>query len=443
MAERAGPSVCACEHRWLPAESQARLVEVAGRIARERRFEGVAGLTVTDEMRLTVAGVAGLMALGHDDPYLFDRVPAILLRPAAFTPGGRDHGPDTQHLGEAWRRGPVVLSWRDTLRSARQPGRGDNLVLHEFAHHLDDLNGDMDGAPALVGADRGAWSLVAGREYDRLVAQSRRQEVTLLDHYGASNPAEFFAVATECFFERPHEMKRRHAELYWLLERFYRQDPTEWAPPPERPSRRREARREAPLTRVDVSGLGLSEADAAFTEGHELLAAGRYDAARRAFDRALALEPDDAEALALRATTRLELGDDAGAGDDARRAMALDPRHTPAHTAAAEAAIAAGDDEAAERYARAALRLDKDDADGLLFCGLLAVRRGEAREALRLLKRLVALDRYSDEAHYWLACAYDLAGDEAAARRHFERADWLAENPEAENQSDAAGRGGP
>jgi Mlc titration factor MtfA (ptsG expression regulator) len=129
--------------------------------------------------------------------------------------------------GEAWSRGPVVLSWPGVLQGGRRELGTGNLVLHEFAHQLDMHNGDIvDGTPPLGNrAEYDRWQQVIQREYRRLVHDCERGAATLLDCYGTTDIGEFFAVATECFFQQPREMQQRHAELYEILSGFYRQDP--------------------------------------------------------------------------------------------------------------------------------------------------------------------------------------------------------------------------
>ncbi len=103
-----------------------------------------------------------------------------------------------------------------------------NVVLHEFAHYLDGLDGSFDGTPPLDRPLEKTWYRVTEAEYLRLVGSARRGEATLLNHYGATSRAEFFAIATECFFEQPRAMRERHPELYGVLREFYRQDPAQW-----------------------------------------------------------------------------------------------------------------------------------------------------------------------------------------------------------------------
>src|SRR5262249_27236571 len=128
--------------------------------------------------------------------------------------------------GEAWHRGPVVLSW-DAVRAGGQDHEdGQNVVLHEFAHQLDFLDGYGDGTPPPGRREQyEKWHESMTPEYDRLVEESERGKPKVLDEYGATTPAEFFAVATECFFERPVQMRRRHPALYELLRDYYAQDP--------------------------------------------------------------------------------------------------------------------------------------------------------------------------------------------------------------------------
>ena len=190
----------------------------------ERQWEGFDGLQVTAEMQLTIAGRASLMLLGAQD-YYFQSVTTILVCPAQIE---RTHnGHFSRAVGEAWPSGGVLLSWPEILADGR--GSGRNVVIHEFAHHLDGLDGEMGGSiPFPDRADEQRWHEVADREYQRLLDDARRGTPTLLDKYGATNPAEFFAVVSECFFERPWEMQRRHSELFELLQKFYQVNPRDW-----------------------------------------------------------------------------------------------------------------------------------------------------------------------------------------------------------------------
>jgi Mlc titration factor MtfA (ptsG expression regulator) len=132
-------------------------------------------------------------------------------------------------LGESWHRGAVVLAWDDVLHGAADPRDGHDVVLHEFAHQLDQEDGAANGAPRLPKPSMyAAWARVLGEEFEGLAESREQHRRTVLDKYGATNPAEFFAVATEAFFEKPLQLRKRHAELYEQLAAFYRQDPASW-----------------------------------------------------------------------------------------------------------------------------------------------------------------------------------------------------------------------
>jgi Mlc titration factor MtfA (ptsG expression regulator) len=197
----------------------------------EKQFFGAPDLEVTDEMRVTVAGLASLMTLGMPD-FHFDHVSSIILHRSIIklpkkVPIG--HGAiledEVEELGDAWLHGPVRLMWPEIVEDLRDPWWGQNLVFHEFAHQLDMMNGDADGVPILPADLKKPWQSVMQREYARLTRQTRRDRQTLLDPYGTTGPQEFFAVASETFFDAPLEMRDEHPELYGLFVRYYRQDP--------------------------------------------------------------------------------------------------------------------------------------------------------------------------------------------------------------------------
>ena len=196
----------------------------------EKRFEGCGGLEVTDEMRVTIAGQACILVLHIDEEEdLFPTVESVLVYPSGYRatgvvqPGGIVVD-ESARAGEAWQQGAVVLAWDEVLRAAHDPRH--NLVMHEFAHALDQEDGSSDGAPLLpVRGMYGPWARVLGAEYAHLLEEIRSGHAPSIDAYGATNPAEFFAVVTEAFFGRPHQLRRTHPELYEQLKAFYRQDP--------------------------------------------------------------------------------------------------------------------------------------------------------------------------------------------------------------------------
>ena len=198
----------------------------------EKNFEGCGGLDMTDEIRLTIAAQACVLLLHRRTDY-YPLLQSILVYPHHYfaqtsrpNPEGTVDETVENRLGESWDRGAVVLSWRDVVRDAADANDGRNVVFHEFAHQLDAEMGTTDGAPVLGKRSRyAAWAKVLGREYSRLMEDVEYRRPTLLNPYGTKNPAEFFAVATEAFFEMPVALKQRHPELYWQLMEFFRQDP--------------------------------------------------------------------------------------------------------------------------------------------------------------------------------------------------------------------------
>lgn len=214
-----------------PAQRQ-RLEMLTMVLIDQVHWEGRAGLEVTDEMRVSVAAQASRLMLGLGD-HAFNGVRTVYLFPTVYSaPDGTLSGEGVRgegashRLGEAWLRGPVVLSWDATKKGAANDHDGRNVIYHEFAHKLDMIDGYADGTPPARNREAyDRWVEIAGREYERLKAETDRGKRTLLDAYGATNQAEFFAVATEVFFEQPERMRDRHEELYRCLVDFYGQTP--------------------------------------------------------------------------------------------------------------------------------------------------------------------------------------------------------------------------
>ena len=219
-------------YRHLPPEDQHELQGLIQIFLAEKRFEGCGGLEMTDEIRVTIAAQACLLLL-HRETDIYPGLYSILVYPDAYVapaagrdPMGAVRADLEVRLGESWNRGAIVLSWSDALHGALDIHDGLNVVLHEFAHQLDIEDGHADGAPVLPApAMYAAWARVLGHEFESLIEHVRRRQPTLIDRYGAVSPAEFFAVVTELFFEKPSELKARHPELYAELVKFYRQDP--------------------------------------------------------------------------------------------------------------------------------------------------------------------------------------------------------------------------
>ncbi|MCR9248092.1 MAG: zinc-dependent peptidase [bacterium] len=217
-------------YRALDARGQERIRDDLRVLVAEKEWEGCGGLELTDEIRVTIAAQASLLLLNIEHEY-YRHVESILIYPSTFKSVPQQDGAGVvhegrAHLGEAWRRGPVVLAWDASRHGALDPKDGHNLVLHEFAHKLDLLDGLADGTPPLPDAERlQAWVSTMTREFEALRIASAAGRATVLDYYGATNPAEFFAVATECFFEKSARLRRQHGALYAVLRDYYGQDP--------------------------------------------------------------------------------------------------------------------------------------------------------------------------------------------------------------------------
>lgn len=217
-------------YRWLDAAEQEHLRDLVQVFVAEKHWEGCNGLVIDDEMRVTIAGCAALLMLGRDHD-LMRGVETILVypstvvlpeRPASFFDGRpRVVGEGTHVLGLAQHRGPVVLAWDSVLRGARNEADGANVVIHEMAHQIDFLDGAADGTPPLPStAARRAWAEVCSAVY---LAVKSGEEHFLRD-YAGTNEAEFFAVASEAFFERPKRLAHEIPALYDLLRAFYNLD---------------------------------------------------------------------------------------------------------------------------------------------------------------------------------------------------------------------------
>jgi hypothetical protein len=221
-------------YRRLPDEFRQRLHGYVNEFVGSVNLEGAGGLEMDDEIRVTIAGQACMLLLGRKAP-CYPRLVSVVVYPGAYVGrkyrevGGRPVEGEAVHLGESWGVGTVVLAWDHVRRGARDPRDGENVVLHEFAHQLDTEDGQADGAPVLdsAGAYVG-WSRVLAAAFEDLQRRLDEDSQTVLDGYGATNPAEFFAVATEAFFERPRKLREHRPELYGVLQDYFRMDPGSW-----------------------------------------------------------------------------------------------------------------------------------------------------------------------------------------------------------------------
>ncbi len=222
--------------RSLPADLQLKLKKSIQIFVGEKNFIGCGGLRITDEIRVTVAAQACLLVLGHQ-AYFYPKVHEILVYPDAFVVNrvytdsvGVLQNQSQVLSGESWAHGQVILSWSDARDGAAVADDGRNVVIHEFAHQLDQANGYANGAPDLVSQARyQRWSRVFGAEFVRLQESLASGEGALLDRYAATSPAEFFAVSSEVFFEQPRYMAAELPAVYGELVGFYRLDPLSWS----------------------------------------------------------------------------------------------------------------------------------------------------------------------------------------------------------------------
>lgn len=199
-----------------------------------KKFIGRDGIEITDEISVVVAGNACLLLL-QGNKRRFTGFSSILIYPNTYIAHEVQHDglltteqPSTR-AGESWVRGPIVLSWEDIRSGSVNAEDGHNVVIHEFAHKLDEQSGHMNGLPVLSSqSHQKEWSKVLSEEFDALHERAKRGGNKVLDAYGTVSPAEFFAVASESFFEKPVQMKKRLPELYKQLQTFYNIDPASW-----------------------------------------------------------------------------------------------------------------------------------------------------------------------------------------------------------------------
>jgi MtfA peptidase len=222
-------------YRRLSADDRAELHGCIQVFLSEKRFEGAGGFEMTDAARLAIAAQACVLLL-HREADFYPALHSIIVYPAEYVARLRDQDEnglvweeDEERAGESWALGSLVLSWRDIVEDREDPDTDLNVILHEFAHQLDAERGDMNGQPPMADADlRREWSKVMMEAYDDLGRQVDAGRNTALDPYGAEHPSEFFAVATETFFQQPRRLQAVYPKVYAVLSRYYQQDPLGW-----------------------------------------------------------------------------------------------------------------------------------------------------------------------------------------------------------------------
>ncbi len=202
---------------------------------REKQFIGCLGLQITEEIKITIAAVACLLLLNERGSY-FSQLRSILVYPSTYLVREKSYRGNyvveensSARLGESWTNDQLVLSWEQIQQDAHNWQDGHNVILHEFAHQLDQEDRKAEGVPILPKyIDYAIWAKVMTQEYQQLCLDVERGSKTVIDSYGATNPAEFFAVATETFFEKPHQLLKKHPALYQLLQQYYQLNPLQW-----------------------------------------------------------------------------------------------------------------------------------------------------------------------------------------------------------------------
>ncbi|MFT5643422.1 MAG: Mlc titration factor MtfA (ptsG expression regulator) [Janthinobacterium sp.] len=226
-------------YKHMAVDLQAQLQRLVTQFLYQKKIIGCAGLDVTEEMRITIAGLACLLLLNRPTK-VYPALHTILLYPHAFVvdtdeigPGGVVSSMENNLLGESWDDGRVILAWDHVQIGAPDWVDGQNVVLHEFAHQLDSESGESNGAPFLGSfSSYRSWATVLSRNFAKLQYDAIHQHHSVLDYYGATSPAEFFAVATETFFEKSQQMSEHHPDLFEELAKYYKVDPRAWLSPP-------------------------------------------------------------------------------------------------------------------------------------------------------------------------------------------------------------------
>lgn len=211
-------------YRMLGPAQRAKLEDTARIIEAETYWEGCGGLELDERMRILIAANAAMLVLENQAGF-FEHVTSVLVYPAGVVVTDSHQGNgivagETPVLGQARFRGPIILSWSDALYGSQHLG-ARNVVLHEFAHALDMMGGIVDGTPPMDPGLRSRWADVCQREYDTLRSHLENGMRTVIDPYAATNPAEFFAVVTEHFFEQPHVLHDHHPELWEVFTDYY------------------------------------------------------------------------------------------------------------------------------------------------------------------------------------------------------------------------------
>ncbi|ADB18976.1 protein of unknown function DUF980 [Pirellula staleyi DSM 6068] len=438
----------------LTPPQRVRLIECARIIAAEREWVGCRGLEVTDAMKLTVSAIASLLLLGTEG-YYFERVPSFLLYPFAYRrpiqnrEGGMIDETATI-LGEAHPHGSIVLSWPAVLAGGKHARDGENLVLHELAHHIDGLDGAVDGVPPLNSVtDARFYEEAFAREFSAHQDHVRQGIETLIDAYGATNRAEFFAVSTELFYEQPLAMRARHPDWYKCLTLVYSLDPAQWFeagastarvnistssrddqhPMPvhsQHPHHEQHELSDDERAEAIASLPKLRTADQYFTRAVEWMEAAEWDVAEADLTHALALDPNDQETYVYRSRARCEQGLYDLALEDAEHALQLLPSDPEAIGCRGICRVAIGGEVTAGLADIKKAQAAKIDNDELWFFRAMAeVDLGDAAAAVKSFSKVIDRSPHDGEALAHRGLCYELLGQNSLAEADFARAQEL------------------
>jgi len=430
-------------YRRLSPPQQRKLVDALRIIVAERRFVGCKGLVVTDEIKVTIAAQAALLLLGEEG-YYFDRVTSFLIYPYKMVLPAHGVRPSSDEddfderviLGQAFQQGEIILSWPDVLSGGRVADDGENVVLHELAHHLDGLDGQMGGSPPGLARDRQDHF---HRVFDEALQQLRRDLAdgydTVLLPAAAESTTELFAYGTECYFERPHDLREQFPELFACLREFYKVDPSEWFADNNAISEEEEdeddEREQLPALPADLPTLDT--ADQYFARGQEFFHAGRWDLAAADFNRCVRIDPADQEAIVWRGRCYLCEDHADAALADAERACGLDPDDGEAHSLRGMClSHLRRFAESLAAFARAGDGL-LEDIDALYYRGLAHAETGDWNGALADFNRVIVLDPNDQDAWYERSVCHERLGKPDLARTDLERARELGWEDEGES----------
>lgn len=221
--------------KQMPVKLQQQLQQHIQVFIVEKEFVGCNGVDITDEIKVTIAAQACLLLLNRKTNY-YPKLNTILVYPSTFvkkeiaqSADGIQYTRQVALSGESWGVGKIVLSWQDSVHGAKLPHDGHNVVIHEFAHQLDQESGQANGAPLLDKSQSyQPWSEIFSTQFALLRKQAATGKPSIFDYYGATEPAEFFAVVSEVFFEKPVQFSHQHPDLYQQLKDYYKVDPMHW-----------------------------------------------------------------------------------------------------------------------------------------------------------------------------------------------------------------------